>query len=284
VTTFQYVVVKYVPNVLRDESVNVGVLVRKIDGGDFASRFLPRAAVVRKLWPNADTQVVRHLERELEKTRQAQLSLEAPTLGRAGSPLNSDFFTRAREEFTGNLQMTPERAVTADDLDAALQWAYDTFVAEPPTAARPINYQALAPMQTRDRVWRAFERRDLIGPKRVQERVVIKGKHAPWTFDLAYRNGALHLINSLALNAGPEANLGRALVYKGMLEEVEAKSSHGVQGIAVVQPPKPGQREESASTEARAILTDAGIDTYDVADVDELTTRVEQDLASLALS
>jgi hypothetical protein len=112
---------------------------------------------------------------------------------------------------------------------------------------------------------------------------VIKGRHAPWTFDLGYKNGTLHLINSLALNAGPGANLGRALVYKGMLQEVEAKRGDSVQGIAVVLSPKPEQRDESASTEAIAILKDAGIETYDVADVDELTSRVEKDLTPVSV-
>src|SRR5207249_1197705 len=142
------------------------------------------------------------------------------------------------------------------------QWAYATFVAEPATNARPINYQALAPQQTRERLWRAFERRQLIGPRRVRQRAVFQGRHAPWTFDLAYKNGAQHLINSLALNAGAEANLGRALVYKGMLDEVLARSSTDIQGIAVIQWPKTETRDDAAAEQAAAILTDAGVDTY----------------------
>jgi hypothetical protein len=282
-TAFQYVVVKYVPNVLRDESVNVGVIVRDVHNQDFGYRFLSRGAVVKKLWPNADTQIVRHLEHELGKTRQAQLSLdEAPALGRAGPPTSPDFFAKARHEFTGNLQMTLERGIAANSLDEALAWAYSTFVAEPAIAARPINYQALAPLQTRERLWRAFERKQLIGKRRVQRRAVLQGRHAPWTFDLAYKNGALNLINSLALKAGPEANLGRALVFKGMLEEVESNVSDQVRGIAVVQWPKPEQRDDSAAPKAVAILEDAGIDTYDVVRVDELADRVQQDLSSVA--
>jgi hypothetical protein len=277
--TFQYVIVKYVPNVLRDESVNVGALVRDPDSGAFEYRFLPRGAIVRKLWPTADTKIVRHLERQLAKTKESQLSLDQPTLGRVGSPASSDFFARAREEFTGNLQMTLERGIAADTLDSALQWAYSTFVAEPRASARPINYQALAPIQTRERLWRAFEKRDLIGPKLVTERAVLEGQHAPWTFDLAYSNGALHLINSLALNAAPEANLGRALVFKGMLEEVGTKAADEVRGIAVIQSPKPEERDEAATPRAVAILKDAQIDIYDVTSIGELADRVEHDLA-----
>lgn len=276
--TFQYVVVKYVPNLLRDESVNVGVIARDPASGAFDFRFLSRGGVVKKIWPHADTQIVRHLTRALKETKQSQLTLDEPVLGRAGNPSAADFFSKARREFTGNLQLTSERAVRADDLESALQWAYTNFVAEPATSARPINYQALAPFQTRQRLWRAFERRELVGPRRVRERVVLQGRHAPWTFDLAYKNGAQHLINSLALNAAPEVNLGRALVFKGMLEEVSDRLSDDIKGIAVLQRPKPDAWDKLAVPRATAILKDAGVDAYGVEEIESLADRVEADL------
>lgn len=277
---FEYVVVKYVPNVVRDESVNVGAIVRDPAEGEFAFKFLPRGGVVRKLWPTADPNIVRHLQRELAKTRELQLSFQPPTLGNSGSPKEAGFFARARHEFTGNLQLTPERGLVANDLNGALDWAYTTFVAEPQTAARPINYQALAPMQVRERVWKTFERHDLIGPRKVRERAVLDGRHAPWTFDLAYRNGALNLINSVALNATPEANLGRALVLKGMLDDVRERASQDVHGIAVVQIATKASPDESlASKQALSILEDAAVKTYDIKDVEALANDVEKDLA-----
>ena len=277
---FEYVVVKYVPNVLRDESVNVGAIVRDPAGGDFAFKFLQRGGAVRKLWPAADTNIVRHVERQLVRTRdQLQLSLDPQGLGQSGSPRDPGFFGRARHEFTGNLQLTPERGMAADNLDEALGWAYSTFVAEPPATARPINYQALAPMQVRERVWKTFEKRELIGPRRVRERVVLEGRHAPWTFDLVYKNGTLNLINSLALSAGPEANLGRALVLKGMVDEIRDKQSQDVQGLAVVQFARNASSgEAAASRQAIDILTDAAIRTYDLKDVELLVDEVERDL------
>src|SRR5690348_3788208 len=114
--SFEYVVVKYVPNVTRDESVNVGVLVRDPTAGEFSFKFLPRGAVVRKLWPTADMNIVRHLEKQLGRTQPSQLSLSPPSLGRTGSPQEATFFASAREEFTGNLQFTQERGVAAGDI------------------------------------------------------------------------------------------------------------------------------------------------------------------------
>ena len=51
---FQYAVLRYVPNVIRDEAVNVGVVVRDLEREEFEYRFLPRSATVRKLAPQAD--------------------------------------------------------------------------------------------------------------------------------------------------------------------------------------------------------------------------------------
>jgi hypothetical protein len=259
------------------KSVNVGVIVRDVESGELTYRFLPRGAVVRRLWPTADTQIVRHFERALSRTREWQLSLNPPCLGRVGDPSAPEFFAKARREFTGNLQMTPERGVNAESIDAALAWAWVTFVAEPPAAARPINYQNLAPITTRERVWKAFDKRELIGRDLVRKQPVYEGQHAPWTFDLAYENGALHVISSLSLAAGAQANLGRALVYKGMLADLGARRQD-VQGIAVVQLPKPEQQDDAASHRAVGILRDAEIETYDVSAVDELAERVQDEL------
>src|SRR5258708_36163455 len=107
--SFEYVVVKYVPNVARDESVNVGVLVREPVAGDFSFKFLPRGAVVRKLWPTADMNIVRHLEKQLERTQPSQLSLSPPSLGRTGSPQEPGVFASARGKFAGHHQFSRGR-------------------------------------------------------------------------------------------------------------------------------------------------------------------------------
>jgi len=271
---FQYSIVRYVPDVIRDEAVNVGVLVRAAEGQRFAFKFLPRSATVRKLWPGADQALVRNFERQL-----TSCSEKDEPLGRAGRVKDSEFFDKARSEFNGNLQLTPPRAATGENIEQVLKRAYQTSVAEPGLGTRPINYQMIAPYRLRQRLWTAFQKRDLLRPGRVTKELVLQGKHAPWTFDLGYENGALHVVASLALNAPTaEANLGRALVLKGMLEEVRSTQKGGVKGIAVVE----GLGNNSSpkgSNEAGEILTDAKIATYLFSNLSVLLTKVEHDLA-----
>jgi len=276
---FQYAVVRYVPDVVRDEALNVGVIVRSIDGGEFTFRFLPRSSSVRRLWPGSDRMVIRHLENQLgPHNTLGQLSLgEVKPLPGIGLPHEAEFFARACDQFNGTLQLTQPRGLTSDTLPAALAWAYRTFVAEPDTGSRPVNYQAMAPSQLRERLWSAFQRKHLIAPGRVSEKFVLDGRHSPWTFDLGYSNGAVHVINSIALTSKvAETNLGRALLYRGMIEEVLDKAQ-GLRGIAVVQ----SQSDEQApgAREATAILDDADIEVVGFGEMATLVSRVERDLA-----
>src|SRR6266511_4000243 len=130
---FQYAVIRYVPNVVRDEAVNVGVLVRDAERGDFAYRFLPRSVTVRRLWPDADRQLVTNFEKQLKQlkgSQQLKLTDRATGLPGVGHPLDRDFFARAREEFNGNLQLSMKRGIIAESLEEARTRAYGTYVAE----------------------------------------------------------------------------------------------------------------------------------------------------------
>jgi hypothetical protein len=282
---FQYSVVRYVPNIVRDEAVNVGVLMRAVDATEFEARFLPRGSAVRKLWPTADREIVRNFERELEKAATEGATLfgpEHPLLRRFGVPTDPGFIARARAEFVGNLQLTAPRGIVANDLGSALNWAYRTYVEEPSSESRPINYQSMAPQQMRDRLWRVFQRRDLIRPEGLTKRLLLEGRHAPWTFDLGYRNGSLNLINSIALNAETaDTNLGRSLVFKGMIDDVAAKQAD-VHAIAVVRTHMGGRTDSPGSREALAILDDSGIEAVQISQIDGLADRVERELAHSA--
>jgi len=271
---FQYTVVRYVPDIIRDEAVNVGVLIKSVEGHRFECRFLPRSATVRKLSPKADSALVKNFQQQL-----TVCAKNNEPLGNIGRVIEVDFFDKARAEFNGNLQLTMPRAAVGSNIDEVLKHVYQTSVAEPDIGVRAINYINIAPFRTRERLWSAFQKRDLLHAKRVKKEMSVRGKHAQWTFDLGYENGALNVINSLALNATtPEANLGRALVMKGMIDDVRAIHKGTLKGIAVVEgagngaPPK-------GSHEAQKILTDGRLTVVPFSKLNELIDKVEHDLS-----
>jgi hypothetical protein len=272
-STFRFAVVRYVPNVVRDEGVNVGVIVQQEDPPKFQFKFLPRSATVRKLWPEADQRLVTHFKEQLTFEKSGKES----SLRYLAYPSDPSFFSRAREEFNGNLQLTSPRGMLGADLKWVTDALYRIYVAEPPGGPRPINYQAIAPHRTRERLWVAFERRGLIRPGKLVKKFVLKGEHAPWTFDLGYHNGALNVINSVALNASTtETNLGRALVLKGMIEDVRM-TRHDVRGRAVIEPPK-NIRSSSGFESARSIIEDAQIEIFTLQELPALVDKIDAEL------
>ncbi|SRR6266536_1515108 len=266
----QYVIVRYVPNVVRDEAVNIGVIIRRVDGPQFDFKFIPRSATVRKISPEADQQLVKNFERQLTLSKN-----EGTRIGLIGLPTEPDFFQKALREFNGNLQLTEPRGLVASDLSAALRETYDRYVAEK-GISRPINYQSIAPYTIRERLWSAFDRQNLLRPGVVKKEITVKGKYSHWTFDLGYQNGALNLISSVALNAPTqETNLGRALVFKGMLDDVKHEGK--VRGTAVVQLPR-ADRPAPGGKEAQEFLRDSHVHVVDLSNVDELVSSVQKGL------
>jgi DUF3037 family protein len=271
---FQYAVVRYVPDIIRDEAVNVGVLITAVDGHRFEFKFLPRSATVRKLWPKADSALVKNFQQQL-----TICAKNNKPLGNIGRVFEPGFFDKAREEFNGNLQLTMPRAVIGPNIDEVLNRVYQTSVAEPDVGARPINYLTIAPFRTRERLWSAFQKRDLLHANRVRKEMNVKGKHAQWTFDLGYQNGALNVINSMALNAAtPQANLGRALVLKGMIDDVRALHKGPVKATAVVEGFGKGSAPRG-SHEAWQILADSKLTIVQFSQLNELINKVAHDLS-----
>lgn len=267
---YKYIVLRYVPDIVRDEAVNVGILIQGLEGAPFQFRFLPRTAAIHKLDPKADETVVRKFEAQLRKA----VRTKAP-LDRFGSPTDLTFFERLDREFTGNLQITQVRGHVAEHPAAALNKLYTEFVAEPGAHPRPISYQALAPSRVRNRVWAAFNKQGLVRPGGYERFFTLEGEHAPWAFDLGLKNGHIEVINSIALSAASrETNLGRALVFRGMLEEV-GKAQHPVEvrATAVID------RSEAFAAgfeESLNIIKDTGALPIEVEKVEELARYVAE--------
>lgn len=275
-STFQYSVVRIVPDVVRDEAVNVGVIVRIPGTSTFGMRFLGRDALARRLRPGADRGLLRHFEAQLSRySTSSQLALDpdgnAPGFG---DPRDPEFFEIARAQLNGNIQLTVPSALVVGSLEDAVAWAFERFVADKGTTRHVRAAPALAPSKMRAQLVSRFARSRLIGPGKLNQQVVLAGAHASWSFDLGYVNGATHVINSLAFSSQHrETNLGRALVLKGMIEDVQ--QSQALSCVAVVNPQAsafPGAKD------AASLLAEASIEVLAFDQLESLAERVRADL------
>ncbi|MGH9726451.1 MAG: DUF3037 domain-containing protein, partial [Candidatus Acidiferrales bacterium] len=123
--TYRYRVLRYTPDLVRDEWVNIGVLLE--DAGAEANprhslRVIEDAAEiarVRRLHPSADEGLLRQLPLEFE------MRLAAP------APDARVYLDKLGDTLSNVLQFSAQRAVLAEDFDAELDRLYRDHVAPP---------------------------------------------------------------------------------------------------------------------------------------------------------
>lgn len=126
-----YHVLRYVPNLLRDEWVNIGVLVFNPETGERRLRLMDEQDEynrVRRLHPWADEELLRALRDHLEKR------LDSSGNGNGGVRSEIPWqkvLSKWDETLSNALQIAPQKGVLADDLDQELERLYTDHVAVP---------------------------------------------------------------------------------------------------------------------------------------------------------
>jgi Protein of unknown function (DUF3037) len=205
-------IVRYTPNLVRDEWVNIGVLLFDPAGGRVLARLIGEPgefARVRRLHPAVDEALLRRLPEEIE----AQL-----TAGENGGGA-LDGLARLERTLSNAVQLAPQRGLLAEDIDAELDRLYQDHV-EPPRYGRGIeDVSTRNAIRTRANqlfrsagIWPRLERH-----VRVEE-FTFAGD--PLRIDYAYRrNGTRGFVQALPLGRDP----GQAKVLAFTADAVRAK-------------------------------------------------------------
>lgn len=209
--TLQYRIVRYTPDLVRDECVNVGVLLEEASGARQEVRLIhetPEIARVRRLHPNADEDLLRSLSAEFD-SRLRQPSDEWRM-----------YLEKLGQTSSTTIQFTDQRAVYAEDFDAELDRLYREHVAPPPRVRGGIVESTRA--WIRDRLRDVF-RRHRIAEKlerniRVEE---FTQPGDPLRLDYGYRNGVRGFVHSIVLNR----DLSQAKVLAYTAECIRARYS-----------------------------------------------------------
>lgn len=117
---YSYTVSRFVSDPIRDEPVNIGVIVVDPDTGDTAHRFMSRLDSLKARCPGAD---IDNLSRVVKSAKVGRM------------PGGADDLAGLARRHRNLLQFTPPRAVEAQTLDGALQDAFGVYVRQ--TAAEP---------------------------------------------------------------------------------------------------------------------------------------------------
>jgi hypothetical protein len=132
-----YHILRYVPNLVRDEWVNIGVLVFSPETGERRLRLIEDQDEynrVRRLHPWADETLLRALRDDLEN----RLATGGRTNGGDDSEIPwQRVLSKWDETLSNALQIAPQKGVLADDLDAETERLYADHVAIPRSSSRP---------------------------------------------------------------------------------------------------------------------------------------------------
>src|ERR1700726_2920528 len=136
-----YHVIRYVPNLMRDEWVNIGILLFDPANGRILRRMIEEPgefARVRRLHPGADEELLRRLPEEFD----AQFAAGAgagpdpgPDPGLPGNGWAAANLGRLEQTLSNAVQLSAQKGLLAADLDAELDRLYRDHV-EPPRYSR----------------------------------------------------------------------------------------------------------------------------------------------------
>jgi hypothetical protein len=261
--TCTYRILRYVPNLLRDEWVNIGVLL--VDAaGRLRVRLLQEEAEfarLRRLYPEADVRVLRALEDDFEA--QAAQPAEATAL-----------VARLEETLSNALQLGPQKAVltTHADAEAELERIFLEQVAPP--AYRPGGAESREPNRAviRKRAGQIFQQ--LQFGDRIRYGVQVEEFTAPGDplrLDFGWQNGTRGFLHSVAL--GRDAGQAKVLAFTAgaVREKIPDAEFAAITEVA----PQAGNRRHEFSV---SLLESSGIQVVPLSGLEEyarnLRTRI----------
>jgi hypothetical protein len=241
-TAHTYRIVRYIPDLLRDEWVNIGVLLHDRSRGALHLRLMEDAAAfarLRRLHPEVDEAVLRGLA--------ASLTALASRL--EGGP--AELLAKLDESLSNNLQLSPQRAVRAADAARELERLYETHVVPPERRRR--SEQELE--GSRASIRRHL--RELLAHSGILGRMEVNWSVAEFTFpgdttrlDFSFRrNGARGFLHALPLMR--DAAQAKAFVFTAqrIRERIAAAE---FTAVTEAPPPEDGARYTSCAAFLRA--------------------------------
>jgi hypothetical protein len=256
--TCAYQVVRYTPNLIRDEWLNIGVVIHDPASGRARVRLIEDAAEfarLRRLHPTADENVLRALENDFEK-QFAENGGDIPGL-----------LAKLDQTLSNILQLSSQKGVLTEDLDAELDRLYRDHV-EPPryrAAAGPV----LTRTAIRTRMTEVFRGAGIL--KKMQRGVRVDEftfPGDPLHMDYSYRrNGTQGFLQALALSRDP----AQAKVLAYTAESIRAKlAASEFYAITEVEPRPENDRHKFVS----GLLAEKGITLVPMTRLPDLANRL----------
>ncbi|MHB8502117.1 MAG: DUF3037 domain-containing protein [Candidatus Acidiferrales bacterium] len=221
-----YRILRYTPNLVRDEWVNIGVLLFDPQSGERRLRLIEdqeEYTRVRRLHPEADETLLRALRDDLEDRFESARGSQGhgPNGGGSDGSGLQELLRKWDDTLSNALQLAPQKGVLSNDLDAELERLYGDHVAVPRLPSRVGAPGSRAQMRSYcSQVFRQAHLWDRIQKSVRAAEFTFPGD--PMRIDYSYRrNGTRGFLHTLSVSRAPGDAKG--LAYTA--ERIAAKAS-----------------------------------------------------------
>jgi len=248
-----YRILRYTPNLVRDEWVNIGVLLFNPGTGERRLRLIEEQEEfnrVRRLHPQADETLLRALRDDLEDRFQP-VSADGSN---GGSANWQEVLGKWDDTLSNALQLAPQKGVFAADLDAELERLYTDHVAMQRAPSRVGSPGSRAQMRSYcSQVFRQARLWDRIEKSVRASEFTFPGD--PMRLDYSYRrNGTRGFVQSLSVTRAP----ADAKLFAYTAQRITAKAALKTEFAAVTDVALNAENDRHRFV--RDTLRDAGIE------------------------
>ncbi len=221
----EFSLVRYVPDVVKGEFTNIGVVLRAASGdAPAAVRFTRDWSRVRCMDPEADVELLESLEAEM-----------AALLERGQSAETKPLLTLLEDSLSNSVQLTAMRGTLAENLPAEMEQLLKMYV-EPLKAKaerRKQSGRAAIVGSMRDEFERA-------GVWRLLRKRIAAAQYTqagdPLKIDCGYRNGRVRMFHAVSLQSDAEGAKGIAYSAAALRAGVLANEGAELELTAVIEP------------------------------------------------
>ncbi|MCL5263383.1 MAG: DUF3037 domain-containing protein [Acidobacteria bacterium] len=261
----EFFLVRYVPDPIRGEFVNVGVLLRDAGGGAAHVRFTRDWARVRCADPDVDVEMLEALEQEIER-RLAEHREDMPYVMKT-----------LEDSLSNGLQITEAKACLAESLPAELEQLMRLYV-------EPHKREPASRVSGRQRVARAMRREfERAGVWNLMSKRIAAAQYTQpgdsLRLDCGYRpNGVIKMFHAVSLDG--DMDLAKVLAYSmpRLREGVTRIERATLELTAIVEP----VRELKSTEEDDIAQYRFGVETMESAAIRVLTTSDLERVAEAA--
>lgn len=220
----EFSLIRYVPDVVKGEFANIGVVLREAGSAEAVVRFTKDWARVRCMDADVDVALLESLESEIaERVRSAAVVGQKTTL------------ELLEDSLSNSVQMTEMRGTLAESMPAEMEALMRMYV-EPlkvPAGRRKVSGRAAVAGTMRD----AFER---AGVWRLMQKRIAASQYTqvgdPLKIDCGYRNGKVRMFQAVSLESDAELAKGMAYSVAALRDGVMRVDGVELELTAIVEP------------------------------------------------